>query len=164
VLVREDIDVQPEADGRPEDTTAKADAVIAAAGGAESSRGKRLIELVAAGERNGLYVRPYTWSFMLTPQQKRTRCLFVFGRWNGGEEIALAYYADAIAEFFPIEAESVRSIMGPDAVKVPIPDEATAHAWARRIDELFEAIASAGRSADEGSDRNAPHSTVEASL
>jgi hypothetical protein len=139
ILVREEIDV-PEAQP-PSTNVDRAAAVIAAAGGPESSAGRRLLKLVAAGERNGLYARPYKWSFMLTPQERRTRGLFVFGRWGG--EVALQYSTGAIAEFFPIDAERAQAILGPDIGTIPIPDEPAADDWSRRIDELF-AVISAG--------------------
>jgi hypothetical protein len=68
ILVREDR--EPEAPVQQPKPAASVDAVLAKAGGADSPGGRQMRAIVDAGERNGLYIRPYKYSIMLTPPQK----------------------------------------------------------------------------------------------
>jgi hypothetical protein len=139
VLVREDTEpeVAPTAQPGPKYTR---DGVIAAAGGDGSPMARRMLKIIEAAERSGLYARPYKVSFMLTPPQKKTRYLLVMGQWQRPGELNISYAADAISEFFPVEPDVVRLILGPDRQTTQIATDEDAHRWASGIEELFAHI------------------------
>jgi hypothetical protein len=114
--------------------------VIERAGGPESDAGRRLLWLQHAAERNNLYVRPFKWALMFAPTTSRNRHLMTVWRWSDKNELALGYSADAFVEFYPVTAERVREILGPEQVQHPITSDADAQAWAHRLDELFAEI------------------------
>lgn len=147
VLVREER--EPETPPQPASSRSSVESVIVKAGGADSPGGRRMQAIVEAAERNGLYPRPYKYSIMLAPPQKRTRYLATVWRLNR-TQIVLTYSADAFAEFFPLTADEVRTILGSDRVTFESDDEAVA--WGKRLDALFEAIESKARSQDDGGD------------
>jgi hypothetical protein len=71
-----------------------------------------LVELLAAGDRLGLHVRPYVASVMFTPPTNRTRMLFTVWPETGGMHVWLS--ADAFEQFFPeISADEARRQLGP---------------------------------------------------
>jgi hypothetical protein len=76
--------------------------------------GQRVVleELLAAGDRLGLYPRPYVASVMFTPSRNRTRMLFTVTPESGGIRIWVS--ADAFEQFFPeISADETRRHLGP---------------------------------------------------
>jgi hypothetical protein len=71
-----------------------------------------LEELLAAGHRLGLYLRPYVGSVMFTPPTNRTRMLFTVSPAAGGMRMWVS--ADAFEQFFPeIPADEARRQLGP---------------------------------------------------
>ena len=119
--------------------------VIEASGGPDSPMGRHLLSIVQAGERGGsMYARPYKRSFMLTPQQNKSRGLIVMGRWLGGDKLQISHDPEAIAEFFPIVADEVIALLGPGHVTSEITSDADAEHWVARLDALVAAIAAAG--------------------
>ena len=71
-----------------------------------------LEELLAEGDRLGLYLRPYVGSVMFTSTRNRTRMLFTVWPNTGGMYMWVS--ADAFAEFFPeISADDARRELGP---------------------------------------------------
>jgi hypothetical protein len=115
--------------------------VIERAGGPESGPGRRMLWLQHAAERNNLHVRPFKWALMFAPMTSRNRHLLTVWWWADKDELALAYTADALAEFYPITVDRVREILGPDGVQHPIRSDAEAEDWAKRLDRLFGEIA-----------------------
>jgi hypothetical protein len=72
-----------------------------------------LEELLAAGERLGLYARPYVGSVMFTAPANRTRMLFTV--WPETRATRMWVSADAFEQFFPeISADEARRQLGPD--------------------------------------------------
>ena len=72
-----------------------------------------LEELLAAGDRLGLYARPYVGSVMFTPPANRTRMLFTVSPETGGTHMWVS--ADAFEQFFSeISADAARRQLGPD--------------------------------------------------
>jgi hypothetical protein len=72
-----------------------------------------LEDLLAAGDRLGLHLRPYVASVMFTPPTNRTRTLITVWPQMGGVHMWVS--ADAFEEFFPeISADEVRRQLGPD--------------------------------------------------
>ena len=68
--------------------------------------------LLEAGDRLGLYLRPYPFSVMFTPPTNRTRMLFTVTPDTGGTRIWVS--ADAFGQFFPeISADETRRQLGP---------------------------------------------------
>ena len=114
--------------------------VIAVAGGPESPEGKSLLAIAAAAERNGLHVRPYKVSLMITPPSMRTRMLFVVWKDERRAGTGITFSPEAIAEFFPIAPERVVEILGPELERVRLATEADADAVAAKIDQLFAEI------------------------
>lgn len=141
VLVREEREPEP----APQSASSRSsvESVIAKAGGADSSGGRTMQAIVEAAERNGLYPRPYKYSIMLAPPQKRTRYLATVWRLSR-TQIVLTYSGEAFAEFFPLQAAEVAAILGPDRVEFASAEEAVA--WGKRLDALFETIESEARS------------------
>ena len=113
------------------------DDVIAKAGGADSPGGRRMQAVVDAAVRNTLYPRPYRYSVMLTPPTMKTRYLATAWRLSV-HQIVLSYSADAFAEFFPLDAVTVRAQLGEERVEFESDHEALE--WGRRLDRLFELI------------------------
>ena len=113
------------------------DDVIAKAGGADSPGGRRMQAVVDAAVRNTLYPRPYRYSVMLTPPTMKTRYLATAWRLSV-HQIVLTYSADAFAEFFPLDAVTVRAQLGEERVEFESDHEALE--WGRRLDRLFELI------------------------
>lgn len=143
VLVREETEPDSAtASGQPQ-TEYTPEAVIALAGGPESARGKRMMRLVASAERNGLYARPYKYSFMFTPPNNKNRYLMTVWRHGSGDELRLSFSADAFAEFFPISAEQVRQILGEDSGQITIASDAEAQACEDKLDSLFAKVVQA---------------------
>jgi hypothetical protein len=71
-----------------------------------------LEELLAAGDRLGLYPRPYVASVMFTPPTNRTRMLFTVSPETGCMRMWVS--ADALEQFFPeISADEARRQIGP---------------------------------------------------
>jgi hypothetical protein len=71
-----------------------------------------LEELLAAGERLGLYARPYVVSVMFTPPTNKTRMLFTVWPETGGLRMWVS--ADAFEQFFAeISADEARRQLGP---------------------------------------------------
>lgn len=71
-----------------------------------------LEELLAAGDRLGLYARPYVASVMFTPPRNKTRMLFTVSPDTDGMHMWVS--ADAFKEFFPdIAADETRRQLGP---------------------------------------------------
>jgi hypothetical protein len=71
-----------------------------------------LEELLAAGDRLGLYPRPYAVSVMFTPPTNRTRMLFTVWPDTGGMHLWVS--ADAFEEFFAeTSADEARRQLGP---------------------------------------------------
>ena len=70
------------------------------------------MELLEAGDRLGLYPRPYTASVMFTPPSNRTRMLFTVWPKTGGMHMWVS--ADTFEQFFPeISADEMRRQLGP---------------------------------------------------
>jgi len=137
ILVREE--TEPETTAIQSDVAKlTAAGVIDAAGGPGSPAGRWMLTIVHAIERNGLYARPYKWSFMATPMQNKARGVIVFGRWSG--TVQISHNADALAEFFPIDQASVEAILGPSHTNTPILTDADAQAWAAKLDRVFGSI------------------------
>jgi hypothetical protein len=96
---------RPETPTQPISVSSRLHSVLAHA----ESVGQRpvLEELLAAGERLGLYARPYVVSVMFTPPTNKTRMLFTVWPETGGMHIWVS--ADAFDRFFteisPDEAE-----------------------------------------------------------
>jgi hypothetical protein len=137
VIVREEIEAET-SPVQAEVARLSATGVIDAAGGPDSPGGQQLMTIVAAGERNGLYARAYRWSFMLTPQQNKSRGLLVFGRWSG--QMMISHNAEAISEFFPITVRQVEAILGPSGLHTKITSDQDAKDWATRLDTLFRHV------------------------
>jgi hypothetical protein len=147
VLVREER--EPETPPQSASSRSSVESVITKAGGADSLGGRTMQAIVEAGERNGLYPRPYKYSIMLAPPQKRTRYLATVWRLSR-TQIVLTYSADAFAEFFPLQAAEVTAILGNDRVEFASDDGAVA--WGKRLDALFEAIEPKTRSQGDDGD------------
>ena len=79
---------------------------------------------------------------MLAPQSSKNRALVVFGRFWGGTTLSIQHYPDTVSEFFPVDAERVRAVLGPDGEVHPITDAAAAEEWVRRLRVLFGPMAS----------------------
>jgi hypothetical protein len=139
ILVRE----EREAETPPKQAASQpsVDGVIARVGGADSPNGRRMLAIVEAGERNGLYARPYKWSIMLAPPQKRTRYLATVWRVSD-TQIVLTYSADAFAEFFPVAAKEVSATLGAERLDFTTDEEPLK--WGRRLDALFESMTTDG--------------------
>ena len=97
-----------------------------------------MLRIIKSAESVELYVKPWKWSFTLGPPSNKNRALVTFGRFDGGKGLSIAYYADAIAEFYPVSPDDVRAVLGPDRVSVPIPDDAAADRWASKIQDFFK--------------------------
>jgi hypothetical protein len=142
VLVREETESEPAPTATPDGLpTNNREAVIARAGGPSSPNGQRMMLIAAAAERNGLYVRPYRRSLMITPPQNKTRFLMNMWTWTGKpDELVISYGADAFAEFFPVPADKVAAIFGPNADAAPIETDDDAVHWESSLDRLFVLI------------------------
>jgi len=92
-----------------------------------------------------VYLRPYTWSIMITPPNNRTRYLGVIG-FTGKAEAGtahLSYGVDAILEFFPrLTAEQIRTALGESPIKAS-PDDLIA--FSERLAALLAEGAAAGQ-------------------
>jgi hypothetical protein len=87
-------------------------AAVLAHANAVGQRG-HLEELLAAGHRHGLYLRPYVGSVMFTPPTNRTRMLFTVSPHTDG--IHMWVSTDTFEQFFPgISADEARRQLGPD--------------------------------------------------
>jgi len=148
VLIREER--EPEQVHAPA-TSSTIDEVVARAGGPDSPNGRRMRVIADAATRNGLHVRPYKWSLMLAPPEKKTRFLFNLFRWSHKDELAISYSADAIAEFYPVTPPEITTLLGEAHDKVPILDDADAFRWAEGLDALFATVREASN--EGGSDR-----------
>jgi hypothetical protein len=101
----------PEAPTQPVSGSDRFEAVF----GLAEAVGQRdvLEELLAVGDRLGLYARPYVGSVMFTPPTNRTRMLFTVSPYAGGMHMWVS--ADAFAQFFSqISADEARRELGPD--------------------------------------------------
>lgn len=145
ILVREEAEVPPESSAAAAGGAYSMEDVYARAGGIDSPNGRRVRIMVEAAERNGLYVRPYKRSFMFTPMQNKTRFLMTVWKWADKDAVAIGYSPEAFAEFFPIDVETARSILGPEAYNVAIESEQDAELWAGRLDQIFNAIQAAAQ-------------------
>lgn len=141
VLVREI--TEPEQVAPKPTQTYTRDGVIATVGGPASDVGKWMIRIAETAEELGLYVRPWKWSLMLAPPSSKNRALVVFGRFWGGETLAIQHYPDTISEFYGVDTAHVRSILGPGKEAYPITDDGIAEDWLRRLRTLFEPLAPA---------------------
>lgn len=141
ILVREETEPESATAGRMPQMEYTPGAVIALAGGPESERGKRMMRLVAAAERQGLYARPYKYSFMLTPSNNKNRYLMTVWRHGAGDELRLSFSAEAFAEFFPVSAEDVRQTLGSDSGQFTIASDGEASEWEGKLTALFAKIA-----------------------
>jgi hypothetical protein len=121
------------------------ESVIEKAGGPESPNGRRFMQLVKAAEEIGLHPRPYKWSIMMAPPTMRTRFLINIWRPNRNE-LSLSYSADAIAEFFPVEASVVQGILGAEG---KITTDQEADAWAAKLRRLGRAFSGGSREGDD---------------
>jgi hypothetical protein len=139
LLVREETEPDEPHSDRPRFTIA---AVIARAGGPDSDAGRKMLRLKTAAEDHGLHVRPYTWALTFTPQERKNRYLVTIWCWPDRSEVGLEYSAEAFAEFFPLEADQTRNVLGleGDGQQVPIRSDADAERWVAALDELFELI------------------------
>jgi hypothetical protein len=118
--------------------------VIEKAGGADSPGGRRMQAIIDAASRNGLYPRAYKYSVMLTPPTMKTRYLGTVWRVNR-QQIVMTYSADAFAEFFPVDAASVRGILGDERIDFMSDEQAVE--WGTRLDRLFDMIGERGKGA-----------------
>ena len=137
VIVREETEPELPTGGVPTSRYSVA-SVIEKAGGLESSTGRRMMKLVEAAERGGLYPRPYKVSIMFAPQQMKTRYLATAWR-PTNTQLVLTYSSDAFAEFFPIDAASVSTILGPERVDITTDEQLDV--LVARFEELFAEIA-----------------------
>jgi hypothetical protein len=135
VLVRDEREAGPEE--VPTAAKYSIDSVLANAGGPESPDGRRMRVVAAAGERVGLYPKPYRYSIMLTPPQNKTRFLATI--WRPASGLRMIYSADAFAEFFPFKPEDVRARLGPE--ELPLDSDEQAELWAANLEALFEKLA-----------------------
>jgi hypothetical protein len=140
LLVREETEPDESHPDRPKFTIA---AVIERAGGPDSDAGRKMLRLKTAAEDHGLYVRPFTWALMFAPQERKNRYLVTVWCWPDRSEVGLEYSAEAFAEFFAVEADEARSVLGleGDRQQVPIRSDADAETWVAALDEIFELIA-----------------------
>jgi hypothetical protein len=101
---------RPEPPTQPVTAAPRLQSVLAHAEGV----GQRIVleELLAAGDRLGLHLRPYVESVMFTPPTNRTRMLFTVTPETNGLQLWVS--ADAFEEFFPeISADEARRQLGP---------------------------------------------------
>jgi hypothetical protein len=140
VLIREEKEPESAPDGRRQQARYTRESVIELAGGPESARGRRMLHIVAAVERHGLNARPYKYSFMFTPPSTRTRYLMLIRLHGAGDELRVTYSAEAFAEFFPLEPEEVRAILGHEERHVIIASDGDVADWVDRLDALFATI------------------------
>jgi hypothetical protein len=124
--------------------------VLSAAGGADSPAGRRMKTISDAAAASGFYVRPYKLSLMITPPTKRTRYLANVWTLSDFGGASISYSADAFAEFYPLSADEVRSVMGPDNAKIAIDADEEAAAWAQRFAALSSLISARGTEESDG--------------
>jgi hypothetical protein len=107
--------------------------------------------ILQAAQGVGLYARPYKHSIMYTPPNNRNRMLFT--AWAQVRDGGVVFYSDskAFAEFYPIPAQTVLGLLGPDAWRsLTQEDVVTFTVGLKRAFEIIEsqAPATAGASDD----------------
>lgn len=111
-----------------DDVVAKADAV---------GLGGPFRTLIAAARRHDLYLHPYKYSIMVTPQAHHGRMLFTMWAKPGGSDAQPFYLsAEAFNEFFGFEEDDVRAALGADSYHAL--DEAVAERVSQGLDRLFK--------------------------
>ena len=113
---------RPETPTQPESVPQRLQSVLTHA----EAVGQRIVleELLAAGDRLGLHLRPYVVSVMLTPPTNKTRMLFTVAPETGGLRVWVS--TDAFEEFFPeISADEARRQLGSAEPERLLDDAAT---------------------------------------
>lgn len=63
-------------------------------------------------EKTDVYPRPFKWSVMYTPPNRRDRMLFIVSGSPAGGKLRVYVSPSAIAEFYPVAAEQVQATLG----------------------------------------------------
>jgi hypothetical protein len=134
ILVREVTEAEPAVTERAAASRYRLDEVFALAKRHATADAFEVIYDFA--QREGLYARPWKWSIMYTPPSARNRALMtVWTKPNGELRIYIAP-ASTFAEFFPIEEEQARELLGPEEWYV-VRGREEADALTRRLTPLF---------------------------
>lgn len=102
--------------------------------------GERFRKILESSQRHDLFPRAYKQSIMYTPPSNRARMLFTVWAWTRADGSLRVYVGpEAFAEFYPVTADQVASLLGPDGLYWM--GDSAVDQFVANLDRLFEIIA-----------------------